>query len=72
MKLNLEKLEEIMKAGRWNTFNLSVAAGIPQGTIWRTVKGRTMPNTGTIAKICQTLEITVDEILIADDTKRAA
>jgi DNA-binding phage protein len=56
-----------MKENRWNTFSLSLAAKVPQPTIYRTLKGRTIPTIDTLQRICNVLGLRIDDVLIPDD-----
>jgi transcriptional regulator with XRE-family HTH domain len=67
--LNVKKLNELMKANRWNSRSLALAAGLPQATVWRTMRGDTSPSLSTLAKICGVLKVRVADLLIEDETE---
>ena len=72
--LNTKKLNELMKAAGFNARSLALAAGLPQATVWRTVRGDTSPSLETLKKICVPLRVRPSELLIETDSdyKRAA
>jgi transcriptional regulator with XRE-family HTH domain len=72
--LDLKKLDELMKAGRWSSRSLALAAGVAQASVWRTVRGQTSPSLDTLAKICSVLEVPVRDLIVERETeaKRAA
>ena len=72
--LNVKKLNKLMKTHRWNSRSLALAAGLPQATVWRTVRGETSPSLSTLSKMCRVLKVRVSDLIIEDpvDYKQAA
>ena len=62
--LDLEKLNELIKSGRWTSRSLALAAGIGQASVWRTMQGKTSPSLDTLSKICGVLEVPVSELIV--------
>jgi transcriptional regulator with XRE-family HTH domain len=67
--LNLEKVRQLMKADRWNSRSLALAAGLPQATVWRTVRGNTAPSLETLSKIARVLKVRIADLLIETVTE---
>ena len=67
--LNVEKLNELMKTGRWSSRSLALAAGVGQASVWRTIRGETSPSLSTLSKICAVLKVPVRELLIEDEPR---
>jgi transcriptional regulator with XRE-family HTH domain len=72
--LNLQKLDQLMKADRWNSRSLALAARLPQATVWRTISGNTSPNLETLSKLARVLKVKMGDLLIEDsaDQEEAA
>ena len=72
--LDLQKLNELIKSGRWTSRSLALAAGVGQASVWRTMQGKTSPSLETLAKICGVLKVPVSELIVegGQQIKRAA
>ena len=72
--LDLQKLNELIKSGRWTSRSLALAAGVGQASVWRTMQGKTSPSLETLAKICGVLKVPVSELIVegGPEIKRAA
>jgi DNA-binding Xre family transcriptional regulator len=71
--IDLEKLNRLIKDGRWNPRSLARETGLAHASIWRTLRGQTSPNVDTLAKICAVLEVRVSDVLVENfDYRKAA
>ena len=46
------------------SFQLSLAARVPQPTIYRTLSGRSVPRPETLHRLCRTLGLRIEEVLL--------
>ena len=60
------KLNKLLKARQWTDFDLSLAARVPQATVYRMRKGRTVPRVDNLQRICKALDVEISQILLPD------
>jgi DNA-binding phage protein len=65
--IDTKKLAAAMQNRGLDSFRLSLAARVPQPTIYRTLKGRTIPQTPTLFRICQALGLRIEDVFISDE-----
>lgn len=58
-----DKVRQLRKARRWSQQQLGDRAGVTAQTVWNLETGRHVPETATLLKIAEALDVSLGELL---------
>lgn len=72
IKINFEKLKTVAADLGLSTYQVGAVSGVPQTTVAAIFAGKVSPAAEKLKRICDVLDLDINDVFITDEVKAAA